>query len=198
MKDTRIFEIMDLSSYFNNDGISWDNNPSDGDFDGSGLTFPAEELPESNAIVTLHDIDFLFPDKSDGAKNNLTLDGQCIAVPPNHYADINILGAADSNWGGLGFQEKVILEYADEHRETVLLGLTSWFKHSGLLFGEREVILCTGYHGHTFSVHSSRENIDCGIWLQTISGNPQRMLKTIQLADSPLMHIFAITLRLAY
>lgn len=150
-----MFEIIDLSPYFNNDGISWDSNPSDGDFDGDGLTFPAEELPESNAMVRVHGIDFLFPDKSDGADNNLVLEGQCIAVSPDRYADLNILGASDPNWGGVGFQEEIILQYADGHRETVLLGLSSWFTHFGLLFGEREGILCTGYHGPTFSTHSS-------------------------------------------
>ena len=194
MKDKKNFEIIDLSPYFNNDGISYDTNRSDGDFDGHGMTFPAEELPESDAIITLYGIDFLFPDKSDGAKNNLTLEGQTIAVLMNKYSDIYILGA--SEWGS--FEEEVTLQYADGDCEKALLGLTNCNIHFGMLrFGEKEAIKCTGSHFLHADMHSSRGNTNCGIWLQVLRANPRKELKAIQLGDNPSMHIFAMTLRLA-
>lgn len=194
MKDKENFEIIDLSPYFNNDGISYDTNRSDGDFDGHGMTFPAEELPESDAIITLYGIDFLFPDKSDGAKNNLTLEGQTIAVLMNKYSDIYILGA--SEWGS--FEEEVTLQYADGDCEKALLGLTNCNIHFGMLrFGEKEAIKCTGSHFPHADMHSSRGNMNCGIWLQVLRANPRKELKAIQLGDNPSMHIFALTLRLA-
>ena len=39
--------VADLSELFNNDGISTDANPGDGNFDGGGWTFAAELLPQA-------------------------------------------------------------------------------------------------------------------------------------------------------
>jgi len=190
----REFKVLDLSPYFNNDGISWDTDRSDGDFGYEhGMTFPAEELPESNSIVTLCGVDFLFPDKSDGAKNNMVLEGQTVPVPVGRYSEVYILGASD--WGS--FEEKVVLLYSDGGREEVTLGLTECFAHGRLRFGEKEAIVCTGYHFPDADVHSPRGNTSCGIWLQTLKVDPERELEAIQFGDNPSMHIFAITLRSA-
>jgi hypothetical protein len=192
--DKKPFEIIDLSSYFNNDGISYNTNRLDGDFDGHGMTFLAEELPESNYILTLHGIDFLFPDKSDGAKNNLILEEQTIPVPVNTYSGIYILGASECG----SFEEEVILQYADGDHETVLLSLSNCHMQFGMLrFGEKEAIKCSGYRCLHVDLHSSRGNRNCGIWLQVLRANPRNDLKAIQLGDNVCMHIFALTLRLA-
>ena len=192
--DKKPFEIIDLSSYFNNDGISYDANRSDGDFNGQGFTFPAEELPESNAILTVHGITFLFPDKSDGANNNLILEGQSIPVPVNTYSGIYILGVSECG----NLEEEVILQFAGGDCENVALGLTASMPSGGMLcFGEKEAIRCTGYHTPEVDAHSSRGNIDSGIWLQVIGVDPGKELKAIQLGDNPSMHLFAMTLRLA-
>ena len=190
----REFEVLDLSPYFNNDGISWDTDRSDGDFDGHGMTFPAEELPESNCIVTLCGVDILFPDKGDGVKNNMVLEGQTVPVPVGRYSEIYILGASD--WGS--FEEEVALRYSDGRYERVLLGLTNCNIPLGRLrFGEKEAIRCTGCHFPDADLHSPRGNTSCGIWLQTLKADPERELEAIQFGDNPSMHIFAITLRSA-
>lgn len=192
--DKKPFEIIDLSSYFNNDGISYNTNRTDGDLDGHGVTYPAEELPESNSILTLHGIDLLFPDKSDGAKNNLTLEEQTIPVLVNKYSDIYILGA--SEWGS--FEEEIILQYADGAWEKVLLGLTNRCPASGrLLFGEKEAIICTGRHTPDTYEQNSKASPKFGIWLQVLRANPRNELKAIKFGDNLCMHIFAMTLRLA-
>lgn len=192
--DKKPFEIIDLSPFFRNDGISYDTNRSDGDFDGHGLTFPAEELPESNTVITLHGTDFLFPDKSDGAKNNVILEGQTIPVPVNRYSNIYILGASEQG----SFEEKIIFQYTAGNFEKVQLGLTDCRNHFGMLqFGEKEAIKCSSYHYPNADLHSSRGNRNCGIWLQVIRVNSWKELKGIQLGDNPSMHIFAMTVRLA-
>lgn len=52
----RNFLHLNLDPYFNNDGISYNSNPSDGDFDCYGQTYPAEELPKSNSIFMFNEV----------------------------------------------------------------------------------------------------------------------------------------------
>ena len=67
---------MDLP--FNLDGISGETNRADGDFDGQGRTFPAEQLPKGLQVAG---VDFRFGDTEDGRLNVVAAKGQRIALP---------------------------------------------------------------------------------------------------------------------
>jgi alpha-mannosidase len=76
---------------FNLDGISAEANRADGDFDGQGRTFPAEQLPKD---LQLAGVDFRFGDTKDGALNVVAAKGQRIALPPGTWNRLYILAAA--------------------------------------------------------------------------------------------------------
>jgi alpha-L-fucosidase len=78
-----------LSSYFDNDGIAG-ASARDGDFDGSGYTFPAEELP-AGGRVTVSGVPYEFPDSAAGSANNVIARGQTVAVPRGRYAAAYLL-----------------------------------------------------------------------------------------------------------
>ena len=78
------FHPVNLSEYFNNDGISYDDLKCDG----------AEELPDSNSLINIDGIPFYFPDKKPGAKNNLTLREQVFIFPAYHYKSLFLIGAS--------------------------------------------------------------------------------------------------------
>jgi hypothetical protein len=190
----KIFEVVELSPYFNNDGISYRHNRMDGDLDGEGMTFPAEELPESCAIVTLCGIDFFFPDKRDGALNNLFLEGQLIAIPPNQYSVLHVLGVSE----GGSFEDKIAFQYTDGGEERVMLGLTNCRLPWGeVKFGEQRPLLFAEMHFPPGDWHTSSDHPTCGLWLQSLAIDSARKLRAIQLADNPAMHLFAMTLQRA-
>lgn len=190
------FHTIDLSRFFNNDGISYDANRLDGDFDGEGNTYPAEDLPDSNALVWVKGVLFLFPDKADGQCNNIYLERQLIELEPVTYSGIHVLGAADCgrHCGG-GFVEDVELHYDDGSSELVALRLTDWNCLPGLRFGAQEGIRCSELHTPAGDSVLSDHLYETRpvIWLEQLKVDPGKRLCAIQLPDNPCMHIFAMS-----
>ena len=183
---------LNLTSYFNNDGISYDVDRTDGDFNGSGWTYPAEDLPPSNSSIERNGIVFRFPSKEDGEDNNVVPEGQRISVLQDVYRGLWLLGVSDR-----GYLEDVIrFVYADARKEEAFLGLSGWNKSHNLKYGERVGILCSGYHFPTKHVYTDRVGVDYGIWMQYIPIRVSHSLVAIELPENPGIHIFAMTLRL--
>lgn len=200
-------QIADLALHFNNDGVSYIQKRSDGDLDGFGTTFCAKGLPESQSMITCNGVEFLFPDKSDGANNNIACVGQDLPLPSGCYQAIHILGMSD--WRA--FEETLILRYLNESCTETSLGLSDASHYHGLLYGEREAIRCTLVtpdslipHIYLFGIHMPGEDyqmqemtLDAGIWHQVIPVDATKALSRLKLPDNPNMHIFALTLTMA-
>src|SRR5260370_245101 len=84
--------LLPLDNYFDNDGID-SADIRDGNFDGSGYVYPAEELPAAGAI-TVESIPFLFPSSAPCDMNNVFALGQEISLPPVNYHVAYLLLAA--------------------------------------------------------------------------------------------------------
>lgn len=184
-------QILDLTPYFNNDGISFDDNRGDGDFAGLGVTYPAEDLPPSNALVVCLGVPFRFPDKRDGRNNNISMEGQRISVSQARFANLFLLGAAEEN----SLEDVIRFVYVSGRQHETPLGLSSWRLRHDLKYGERVAIECRGYHFLTHDVHTDLLGVDYGIWLQTVAIDPTECLAAIELPDNPGMHVFAMTLQ---
>lgn len=78
---------------FNADGISYDQNRSDGNLN-DGQSIPAELLP---AMVVSEDIRFTIGNKADGDKNVLACDGQTIQLPAGEYTKVYLLATASDD-----------------------------------------------------------------------------------------------------
>ncbi len=76
---------------YNVDVISNDKHKADGDFDGSGKSFPAEMLPDT---ITSGSIHFRLGPKADGANNAVACSGQTINLPVGNFNKLYILAAA--------------------------------------------------------------------------------------------------------
>ena len=186
------YVVLDLRPYFNNDGISSDANRADGDFTGNGKTYPAEDLPPSNAPVEFDGIVFHFPDKSDGLDNNILLEGQVIPIPKDIYDTLYVLGASIEKDD---LEDTLYFVCADDSREEAFLGLSGWYACHCLKYGEQIAIKCSGYHVASQHVYMDRVEVDYGMWIQTIPIRSRYPLSAIELPDNPGMHIFAMTLR---
>lgn len=80
-----------LTLPYNLDGISLDDNRTDGDFDGLGNTLAGELLPDT---LVYEDIPFVFGPKAAGAKNIVACEGQDIQLPQGSFNRVYLLMAA--------------------------------------------------------------------------------------------------------
>ena len=83
-------QSMPVALDYDLDGISSKAKRGDGDFDGKGLTFAAEEIP---ATLQKDGIGYKMGPTTDGAKNVMTARGQTISLPKG-YTRVHVLAAA--------------------------------------------------------------------------------------------------------
>lgn len=185
-----VYHMVDLRRYYNSDAVSSDSDRTDGDFNGIGQTYPEEDLPSSNSLFDCDGIVFRFPDKRDGMNNNVSLEGQHIAIPEDTYDTLYVLGAAERD-----FEDNVSFITADGCWVSSLVGLSSWHKGNRLQYGEKVAVRCSGVHCPTRHVYTDRLGVDYGIWIQRVPIDTRMPLAAIELPDNPGMHVFALTLR---
>lgn len=187
---------LDLSRYLNNDGISFEADVEDGDFDGSGNTYPAEKLPASKQLASLCGTPMLFPDKRDGAFNNIVLEAQQIVVSSGNYATLAAIGAADSGRYADGeYQDLIIFSYRDAE-ESATLRLKDWVCIEEQRRGGREALRCPYMHSPKGRCALSERGYETypTLWYEEIEIDESKTLERIHLPDNPCMHIFSMTL----
>ncbi len=184
------FYPMDLSPWFNNDGIAGQTSPEEGNYDGTRenplgtYNLAKELLPDSISIYTTHKIPFLFPDKSDGKMNNILCQGQTLMTPGGAYEGLYILGASLHG----NNRESILLVYADMSEETTQLALSS--DRGKPQFGEYQGIKMP----YRLTRTGSMDSIQTYLWLQTISLDTGKELLEIHLPDNENIHLFSLTL----
>ncbi|WP_329370554.1 alpha-L-fucosidase [Streptomyces sp. NBC_00669] len=115
-----------LDAWFDNDGIDT-AAARGGDFDGSGYSFPGEELPSGTAVVG--GVSFRFPSSAAGAKNNIVANGQRVDLPPGGYLFASFL--VSCSYGATSGTATV--HYADGSTSTAALGGGDWYSGGGAL-----------------------------------------------------------------
>ena len=192
------YVMVPLEDHFNNMGISFSESCHCGDFDGLGNSFPAEELPTFGEKVEFNSTPFLFPYKSDGAPDNIVLEGQQIAVPPAQYQALAVLGASDSARYADGAFEDHIYFCSRDKRQERRLRLKDWICIAEQRAGGREALRCPFMNTPSGQISRSERGYETlpTLWLEEIALDARDYLYSIILPDNPCMHIFSMTLRL--
>ncbi|MBE1560296.1 glycosyl hydrolase family 95 catalytic domain-containing protein [Nonomuraea africana] len=174
---------VDLSAHLDNDGVSAHENMNDGDFDGSGYTYPAEELPQPGPF-THEGLTFLFPAYGDGVRNNVTGRGQTITVPAGRYAKVRMVGAANSG----AVTASLTATYADGSTAQVPFTMPDWGGQPGA--GVTEVLRCTHRHGR-----SGAHTLRVGLFEVQVALAPAKELRSLTLPTltRPQLHVFALS-----
>ncbi|MFE2427944.1 alpha-L-fucosidase [Streptomyces sp. NPDC059373] len=115
-----------LESWFDNDGIDT-ADARGGDFDGSGYTFPGEELPAGE--LEIDGITYAFPASGAGAENNIVALGQRVDLPQGRY--LSALFLTSCSYGAASGTATV--HYADGTTSSGGLGGSDWYSGSGAL-----------------------------------------------------------------
>jgi alpha-mannosidase len=80
-----------LALNYDIDGISFDGNRTDGDFDGNGNTYPAELWPSE---IVSNDVVFKTGSCADGQKNFMSSHAQVINLPDGRYNTVYVLASS--------------------------------------------------------------------------------------------------------
>ncbi len=178
--------VADLSELFNNDGISTDANPGDGNFDGGGWTFAAELLPQAvqqnGGPVRINDVDYDFGSPADGQLNNVESDGQVVTLPTGTYDELSILATAHNG----DVQKEATLAYNDGSTVQVPLRFTDWAVTPK--FGE-EIAIDMPYRHNGGGDTSPRVMI----FTQRIPLEAGKQPDTLTLPADPKLHVFAVS-----
>ncbi len=79
-----------LALNYDVDGISADDSRADGDFDGKGITYPAELWPTE---IVSNDVVFKMGSSEDGQNNFMTSKGQTLSLPLGSFNTIYVLAS---------------------------------------------------------------------------------------------------------
>jgi hypothetical protein len=170
---------------FDNDGISTAANTRDGDFDTSGYTYPAEELPAAGE-VRFGRVPFLFGSAADGTPNNLVTNGQALALPAGEYRRAHLLASA--SYGPA--EATVTVRYADGTTSEQALPVPDWASGGG------DAAIRAGYrHGP-----DGRDGLSVAIFRSALELDPERTVASIAVSkatgdsEASAAHLFALTL----
>lgn len=191
--DLSNFHIVDLSSHFNNDGISRDGNRKNGNFDSWGKTFPYEELPSSLSLFESNSIYFLFPEKKDGLPNNMTLMNQLILVEENNYSTLHLLATSENG----SFIERINFQYQNFYQEIECL-IDDFFLFGNLEMKNLVGIQCSHYHivDNDCSIYSELQpwKVFPTIWHIKVPLRKDQVLINFSFLTNPCVHVFSMTL----
>ncbi|MFD5122363.1 alpha-L-fucosidase [Streptomyces sp. NPDC058385] len=173
-----------LDAHFDNDGVDT-AAARGGDFDGSGYTFPGEELPAGP--VELDGIAYVFPSSAAGAKNNIVAMGQRVDLPKGRYLSALFLTAG--SYGNASGSATV--HYADGSTASAGLGGADWYSSGGPLSA-----------AYRYKPDGTKDANRVGIGTSEIPLDPQREAVAITLpkldpaeANKTALHVFALSLQ---
>lgn len=173
-----------LDAYFDNDAIDT-VAARGGNFDGSGYTFPGEELPAGP--VEVDGIAFVFPSAEAGAKNNVVALGQRIELPQGSYLSALFLTAGSyGNPSG-----SATVHYVDGSTTTAGLGGSDWYSAGGSLSA-----------AYRYTPDGSKDEHRVGIGVAEVWIDPVREAVALTLPttnpaeeNKASLHVFALSLQ---
>jgi acetyl esterase/lipase len=198
---------LDLSRFYNNDGVASEKGPSDTNFDcpdhppdlpGSG--YPAERLPAGGSVFAVEEAgcQFVFPVVAFGETNNVACGGQRLSgLWPElgdeaRLTEMVVLGAAENG----SARADVKFEHADGAVRAVPLSFSDWCVEPA----PGEIVAVSAPYRYAWDGRQRknvRETITCRLFVRRLKVPDAGPVAAIILPEQPNLHIFAITFRVA-
>jgi predicted alpha-1,2-mannosidase len=173
----------DLSGQYDLDGVSTAGATAGGDFDGTGTSFPAEQLPASGTGV-LDGRAYAFPDTAGAAKNFATAHGQTVPLTAHAYSALDVLLSAHHG----DVTGTATVHYADGSSAPVSLKATDWAA-SGPRLGEDTAI----HFDSRYDSHGAADGVAINLWHLTVPLDPAKQAVSITLPDDSRMALYALS-----
>nr|WP_298990629.1 GH92 family glycosyl hydrolase [uncultured Pseudokineococcus sp.] len=176
---------VDLSGAYDVDGVATSDARAEGDFDGGGWSFPAEELPAPGEQL-VGGRTYVLPETSGTAPNFVTARGQEIALEPGSYAALDVLLSAHNG----DFAGDAVVTYADGSTSAARLTATDWAA-SGPRLGEETALVAQG----RYSSGGGGDGLTVHVWHDVLALDPAREAVSLRLPDESRIKVMAISAR---
>lgn len=173
----------DLTGIWNHDGVATLEATDDGNFDGSGWSFPAEQLPTAGLAV-VGGRAYLMPSTEGDASNFVEARGQVVPLRQDAYPALDVVASAHNG----DVDATATATYADGSSEQVALRVTDWAAGSPR-FGE-EVAIRTDYR---VRAGSGRDAPPVALWHVVVPLDADREVVSLTLPDDERMEIYAVS-----
>ncbi|RKS80443.1 putative alpha-1,2-mannosidase [Motilibacter peucedani] len=173
----------DLSSAYDVDGVATANARNEGNFDGGGWSFPAEQLPAGGVGVAAGGA-YRFPDTTGTAKNFVSTHGQTIALAPAKYSALDLLVSAHNG----DFTGPATVHYSDGTTSTVQLAATDWAAGAPRL-GEGTALSAS----ERYYVDGGGDGLTVHIWHDRLAVDATKQAVSITLPDQPFLLVYAMS-----
>ncbi|MGN6128288.1 MAG: glycoside hydrolase, partial [Humibacter sp.] len=172
---------------FNNVGITDSTNYADGDFDGTGNSFSAEQLQSvgvtPGSTVNFGGASFTWPSAAAGTNDNVQANGQTV-VMTGSGTKLAFLGSEAGD-----VQGTVTVAYTDGTTSTGQVGFPNWSFSSATEFGSQVAISTQGRNtptGYGDSAYAYR------VFYNSIPLTAGKTVATVTLPTNASIHVFAV------
>ncbi len=182
-----------LFAYYNNVGISSNQDVVNGNYDGGQRSYSLEALGKSGMttgkVFTAQGATFQWPQYAPGTPDNIVATGQTITFSGSGSALVFIGSSTNGNTEGEG-----TITYTDGTTQSFQLGFSDWTLGGGggtIAYGN-QVVLKTLYRNNE-TMGSARENIGTYLFSQSVSIESNKMVESITLpspTNGGQLHIF--------
>ena len=173
-----------LAATFNNIGITDDNNPTAGSFDGGEATFSAQGLAAAGlspgATFTHDGLTFTWPNVPAGLPDNVITAGQTITVPGSGHT-LGFLGAANNgSTSGTG-----TITYTDGSTQQFTLAMSDWWANAAPPGGD----ILASFPYLVFSRGPGNQKVS--IYYDGVTLQAGKTVQSVTLPAVSNMHVFA-------
>lgn len=173
----------DLGGQYDVDGATTADAKHQGNLDGKGWSFPAEQLPAPGPRP-VDDATFTVPDTGGTARNSLTARGQRLHLTPGRYRSLEVLATAVN-----GDQRLTLTTaYADGTTTAAELSVTDWAAPSAR-FGERTAVTATT----RYRTDGTADGRTVRIWRLTVPLDASREATSLVLSANADVKLFALS-----
>ncbi|HEX6340545.1 GH92 family glycosyl hydrolase [Umezawaea sp.] len=166
------------------DGVATADAKQQGNLDGKGWSFPAEQLPAAGPR-TVTGVDYLIPTTTGTARNVLTARGQRTYLTPKAYTTLDLLTTAVN-----GDQRvDVTVTYTDGSTSTATLAVTDWASAAGPKFGEDTAITATT----RYNVNGTADGRTVRIWHVAVPLDPTRTAASFTTTPNQNLKVLALS-----
>ncbi|MFC6090765.1 GH92 family glycosyl hydrolase [Saccharothrix lopnurensis] len=173
----------DLGGQYDVDGAATADAEQQGDLDGKGWSFPAEQLP-APGTRSVDDVAATVPDTTGTARNFLTARGQRLHLTPGRYRSLELLATAVN-----GDQRLTLTtSYADGGVTETALSITDWAAPAAR-HGERPAVTATT----RYRTDGTADGRTARIWRLTVPLDASREATSLVLSANANAKVFALS-----
>jgi hypothetical protein len=180
-----------LAATYNNKGITDDNNPSAGSFDGGEASYSAQGLAAAGlspgATVTHAGLTFTWPDTTPGEPDNTATGGQVIAASGSG-TKLGVLGAACCAPTG-GQSGTAFITYDDGSVVQAPLAFADWWTNNPL--PGTDIAATVPWN---VAPGNPEQDHPVSVYYAAIPLDPNKTVRFVTLPTNPNLHIFAIAI----